>query len=100
MIVYLRRVATRRHVYLIPFGMMGWVDGASLPTGYVPLNGLPPVVMGISSLRDDWSIVDYRGRGVMAQRLTNYLVGNQFICIFTEVKLEVLLAFGFVIFHC
>ena len=69
-------------------------------TGYVPINGLSPVVMRISSLRDDGG-EEYRGkRRGGGQRLTNYLVGNQFICIFTEVKLEVLLAFGFVIFHC
>ena len=32
------------------------------------------------------------------QRLMNYLVGIQFICIFTEVKLEVLLAFDLLFF--
>ena len=75
--------------------MVGWC---------VPANGLCPYqrvatrrygylipagMIGVSGKR--------RGGG---QRLTNYLVGNQFICIFTEVKLEALLAFGFVIFHC
>jgi len=31
-----QRVVTRRDVYIIPFGMMGWVDSASLSTGCHP----------------------------------------------------------------